>query len=298
MHRRDGKFTESRSGHASLRCAECAGGGSRDVPEQVIARYHAAIEKEARPSKRDDLRRDLFRASICPACNGVGEIRTESGVQLTICDDCDGAGCETCFRRGCVSLGPIDDWFTSTACPRCHGTAEVRNEDLQDVCPLCHGRSWVIACTVKARGSNPEGGSTLAADDVAVESAAGKALRVEDAGEAPRREDLIQRVRARDPELGGALADIFGPDGDRWAPHQWGRAFVLWTRVSSGRRLIERSAVVGRPIDVLASARNACEVAGRRGDPLDRILVEDASQRARVLYERAMRALHAEEAAA
>jgi hypothetical protein len=69
--------------------------------------------------------------------------------------------------------------------------------------------------------------------------------------------------------------------------------------MGSGRRLIARSADRdAKPLDILASERNAVEAAGRRADPMARILVEDARQRARLLYGRAMRALHLEEAAA
>lgn len=265
----------SHTGHVSKRCGACKGKGYRDVAGPVLEQWKAKIASETSPARRDSLRRDLSDLSTCHVCSGSGETHHEISRQRTLCDGCDGAGCKRCGHSGEVSLGPIDSTWTTTRCPKCRGGGEFLDEDAQDVCPLCRGKTYVIACTVREKGSSKKGRlppGMLPADDVIPASAAG-AIGPESPSEWTEEElaefaamaRVRDRIRARSGEAADALETYFGAEGDRWGKHHWGRAFALWPHTDAGRALVadaRRSSKLGsayllRPIDVLAAERIA-----------------------------------------
>lgn len=293
------------------KCKACKGSGARDPSPAAVARYERKISKQKDPAARANLRERMRRDSVCQACTGTGRkeaVRRKKGVQLALCDDCRGLGCRTCYFDGVVFLGIAGKFDTTVCCPRCKGSGEVFNEDLQDVCPLCKGQAWTVPITVRSTGSTkhgaapefaavaPERGGTSGA--VLIPTPA-QARRWREENASDHDEDIMDafgRFAAERPELARVLADYRGTVGNRWGHgHRWGRLFVVWPHTIAGDVLVRdaperlRRELGARPLELLAAIRHGEERSSTPHIPT-RVLLTRADEEARLLLREAQEA--------
>lgn len=277
--------------HASVECKVCQGSGIRVLSAEEMAYRSATLVRETDPAKRAEIRRQLSLDSNCKACRGSGWVTPKRAQKQ--------------FDRHAVT----------TRCWRCRGTAEIFNEELQDVCPRCEGDGYTIPVTVFSVGSSKKGrlpqGSTDAsggdgkATPAPPTTAAGDTLTEagewvdEDAlREAGRMDRLAATVRRKDPLLADTLAAYLGPAGNTWGPTRWGRIHAVWPLTKPGRILAELSAresVKGHsfllPADQLLAAEREADARTTVPNFRRRTLIKQADEAARHLLARAMREL-------
>lgn len=237
-------------GQATRPCRSCKGHGYRTVSTKTLEVHERKIARATDPAHRSNLREQLRRLSLCRKCEGTGSSNSTS--QATLCDAChatgktrSGTSCKTCRGLGVVCLGEFDDFAVTTRCVRCRGTAEVMDEDAQDVCPLCAGRSYTVPATVKEVGCTKKGKlprGTEAADDQPTGGSSGKALgefgvKLDEGAAAER------QIAGEHPEAVGVYRIFHGPLGDKWGASRWGRTFSLWPSTAAGQRILESAAV-------------------------------------------------------
>jgi hypothetical protein len=294
----------ARAGQASKPCGSCRGKGYRAVPKVTLERYARKIGRSPDPNARERLRGELRALSQCQKCQGTGARASES--RATMCDACDATGrrtngstCKACRGLGVLFLGDFDDFSTTARCARCHGSAEVFDEEEQDVCPVCRGASYTIPTTVKEKGSSKKGKvphGTESADDQQTGGASGKAIG-EDLDEAVVLEGKIERENPRAIE---ALKLYHGPVGDRWGAQRWGRLFALWPVTAAGRRVLADAAknipmgggLLRDPHEFLSELREAEDKNETPNAPL-RAQFGQADREARALLKEAGRVVEA-----
>lgn len=290
--------------HASVECRACDGMGFRSVGQEEITLRMRRIQEEENPMRRAELREELSAETTCTVCKGSG-YTTQSRADRA---------------------AAMDSMWTTVRCGRCKGTGETfdpsdETAEIGDVCPACgtmrgpnpalsEANGFFVPVTVKEKGSSKHGkapkreaGADPDADGSPV--VAFSAWVDEDAlverGSVARGLDELRRVY---PALAAAAESYFGPDGDKWGGHQWGRLFALWQHTEAGRKLAEESAERSRakhgflltPLDLIAAER---EAAARAADPgtsagtgrwhaRRRALIGRADGQARSLYGRMM----------
>lgn len=293
-------------------CPACDGTGAKELTKSQ-ARYYARKLERVGEEERENLRRDLRHDSTCQICQGTGfrpPPERRANVQRTWCEDCSGTGsrrdggtCRRCRGLGSICLGvPRAGYFgarcVTAHCPRCRGSGEVPDEDVEDVCQLCRGEGFTVPITARPTGSSRHGfGPDVGAAPADPSSSAGKVLDPEEIGGDEGIVGAFERLSWQAPDLAAALRDYRGPIGNRWGHgHPWGRAFSLWPHTASGRQLIQGAAerlqavLVARPVDLLALIRDEEELA-KVPDIRRRALISRADREARQLLERARTAL-------
>lgn len=286
--------------HGSVQCRVCDGLGARDLDESELAAREREIEEledritaEKDQGRRDDLfkeqrsmRERLVGDSTCRACRGTGYI-TEARADMA---------------------HAMDSMWTTVRCGRCKGCGETfpptdESADEQDICPRCDngksglgerkGEGYIVPVTVKETGSSKKGKAPKTesgGDDLDVMPANDLATATwvdEDAmaeyGHVSRE---MASLRKRNPILAGAIESYYGPDGDKWGSHKWGRLFSIWHFTSAGKRLAQEGAgktseaLVDRihPLDLIASERDA-EVRGDVGNyPRSKLIIQAEKQ--------------------
>jgi hypothetical protein len=319
---------EARAGHRLEPCDECDGRGHRVFSKKQLDAFEARVAREARPDERDKLRKELQASARCDKCHGAAVVQRPIKGQVSICDDCDGDGCVWCGYLGEVALGPIDELFTTTRCPRCAGTGArnpwraaylrrfpdavdqlgeravaVKNSD-SGPCLLCRGATYVIPCTVRAGGPSKQGAvggkSRSGAHAVPSGSSAGAVVSsdawIQRYGDLGTQAWAVERLRHDEPALADAADAYFGVDGDIYAPTAWGRGFALWWLTEHGRRLLagdsedEAPNPFDRPLQVIASLR-LLEDGASRPNTHRRVLLARTGDEARQLEARMHTAL-------
>jgi hypothetical protein len=286
-------------------CPSCKGLGSRNVHPKRLKQQNRQLAKARDPAELANLRKKFREESTCHVCAGTGFREApdrRTGVQRTLCDDCRGVGelggdtCPTCRGVGDVCLGRLV-WWVTASCPRCQGSGEFFDEDAEDVCPLCKGEAANVPITVFPKGSSKHGfGPDVGAMPADTRTAAGKAL-----DPAEQRDtailDAFERVREVRPDLASTLAKYRGPLGNRWGHgHPYGRGFVLWTDVPSGKAVLARAPehlrreYGARPLELLAVMRDHEDRAKSKNMLLGALFTR-ADREVRVLIDEARRAL-------
>ena len=239
----------------SAKCRACKGLGFAKGDPFKIAMWQAELGKSGvSPERRDALRAKLHQESQCRPCRGTG------------------------YRTTSAKREPFDPTWTTARCERCKGCGEVMNEDTEDVCPRCLGDMCVVPATVKRTGSSKKGrlppGATAMTDSDGNLTPGGvwtseqsDLLAERDVYEEQLDELIRTRaiVKAVDPAILDAVKAWEGPDGMKWAPTKWGRAFALWPLTDAGKRVFreaaensrQKSGFLRRPIDVIAEVRES-----------------------------------------
>src|SRR5690606_33134149 len=128
-------------------------------------------------------------------------------------------------------------------CGRCKGTAETlspndESAERGDVCLDCLGDGYLVPITVRPVGSSKHGKPpprVSDGDDVDLPLPSCSQLDEDELVEYGRVSRVLGIIRRATPELAAALEVYYGPDGDRWGGHKWGRAFALWPLTSAGQ---------------------------------------------------------------
>jgi hypothetical protein len=282
----------SGDGERSVKCRACSGLGFKKGDALKVEQWERELRKEGTTdARRDALREKLRDESICRPCAGTG------------------------FRTAHAKREEHDGTWTTVRCELCRGCGEVRNEEDQDVCPRCQGDMCVVPVTVKRRGSSKKGrlppGATAMTDSDGNPTPGG-IWSSEELEAAPEYDEVRLAentktealIRSLDAETLEALKAWEGPDGAKWAPTKWGRAFALWPMTEAGKRLFDRAArrsrlrsgYLRRPIDVLTEEREA-ESRAEEPDIERRILLGEADKQARVIADRLRARLEQAEAA-
>jgi hypothetical protein len=282
--------------HASVPCRLCDGMGFKALdPKELAARYKR-IARETDPNKLQELRDSLSLESTCVVCQGSGA---------------------TTQRRADVAHA-MHPMFTTVRCGKCRGCGETFppndvTAERQDVCLACSGVTYIIPVTVKEKGSSKHGKppkrEPADGDDdspVALSNWIDEDALVE-RGRVSRE---LEAIRRAEPLIGLAIGSYFGPEGDKWGDHKWGRAFALWQHTQAGTQLATESAKRSKgghghlmqATDLISTERDA---EARAGANLDRdpwrdrrrALIALADTQARELHQRMQRTIRQTEAA-
>jgi hypothetical protein len=302
--------------YTSARCGRCDGMGCREVPpdeldrrEKQIGAASDVIDPGCHSSARDQIRAKLAKDSLCPACKGTGMIeslldnREWDTTWTTIrCRPCKGSG--RSLRR-------------ST-------TASVSNSDvlsllgLDDVCTACRGDGYVVPVTVKETGCSKKGKpppkSAVDLNDTDAWSGGSTAIpsspteymatsvneeRVRELG---AMSNLLVRIKRTDARSATVLEAFYGPAGDKFGQHRWGRSFAVWPLTHSGGRLAAELADRSKlgsghlisALDRLETERERSERIGTpqsRDDVRARRFLDCAAREAKRLLDQAQRVL-------
>lgn len=284
--------------HASVTCRLCDGLGFKVLDAAEMKDVYKRIARETNPEKLQELRNSLSYESNCVVCHGSGA---------------------TTQRRADIAAA-MHPMFTTVRCGKCKGCGESFppndvTAERQDVCLGCGGVAYVIPVTVKEKGSSKHGKppkrEPSSADDADGGPAALSNWVDEDAlVERGRVSRQLEGIRRADPLIGRAIASYFGPDGDKWGDHKWGRAFALWQHTAAGEQLARESAErsnrghghLMQAIELIATER---DTEARAGAPTGRdpwrdrrrALIALADSQARELHTRMQRAIRQTEAA-
>ncbi len=284
--------------HASVTCRLCDGLGFKALDAEEMKAVYKRIARETDPDKLHQLRNSLSFESNCVVCHGSGA---------------------TTQRRADIAAA-MHPMFTTVRCGKCKGCGETFppndvTAERQDVCLACGGVSYVVPVTVKEKGSSKHGKppkrEPSSADDADDGPAALSDWVDEDAlVERGRISSALAAIRRADPAIGQAIGSYFGPDGDKWGDHKWGRAFSLWQHTQAGEQLASESAErsnrghghLMRAIDLIATERDAEARAGANNGrdswrDRRRALIALADKQARELHTRMQRTIRQGEAA-
>lgn len=324
-------------GHSSVKCRACDGQGYRELSAEELqkrARRIAEAQLEVAGADRiaddylrserrkeasdalDRLRKSLSRESDCIVCKGVGytdPTRSDRGTAMHSLFTT--VWCSTC--RGCGEpVGPMVKLEANARTYRFYPLNPTDDSaERHDRCERCEGTSYIVPVTVRSTGSSKGGkapsrsdaGSSEEASDGSVyrEGEAAPSWADEDAlAERGRVSRALEAIRRDTPELAQALEAFYGPEGDKWGPHKWGRIFALWPLTQAGRKLAELGANRSKgghgwliePIDLISNERDTDSRSDVR-DPGRRALIGQADKQARDLHARMQRAINGTEAA-
>jgi hypothetical protein len=284
--------------HASVPCRLCEGMGFKAIDPKEMADRYKRIARESDPNKLQELRDSLSLETTCVVCHGSGA---------------------TTQRRADMATA-MHPMFTTVRCGKCKGCGETFppndvTAERQDVCLACSGVTYIIPVTVKEKGSSKHGKppkrEPSSADDSDEGSAALSNWVDEDAlVERGRVSRELEAIRRADPLIGRAIASYFGPEGDKWGDHKWGRAFALWQHTDAGTKLAGESAERSKgghghlmqATDLIATERDAEARAGALAGrdawrDRRRALIAMADNQARELHTRMQRTIRQTEAA-
>lgn len=268
----------------SVPCRACKGLGARDGDAQKIEQWSSQLLKPAiSPTRARELREKISHERECKKCRGTG------------------------FRERNAGREQADRVWNTVRCGKCLGCGEVVNEDAEDECPRCRGDGCVVPQTVRSTGSSKKGrlppGATSFTDGAEAAWMPPEPMSEEQAAEFSETEAVLESL---DMQHLAAVIEYRGPEGDKWAPHAWGRTFALWPLTSGGKGLAElylrRSELKGaghlvRPIDRIVVEREA-ESRTTTPDMLRRTLISKADREARLLESRMLEAVADAEAGA
>lgn len=213
--------------HTSVRCRACEGHGFRELSVEDMQARADGIAAATDTKARDQLRKDLSAETTCQVCLGIGYTTQRRADRATA----------------------MDSMFTTVRCGRCRGCGEVTtptdtSAERQDACLGCGGAGYFVPVTVKDRGSTKHGRApaleNAEAGDYPPSHTVSASHATQDDVEAPQNRhtaESLERLGAADPRLAAALASYYGPDGDQWVDHRWGRAFAVWQHTDSAKSL-------------------------------------------------------------
>lgn len=278
------------SGIKSRRCPKCDGLGFKPMTPEEGEMWDRQLAAQNDPAARANLRKKRHESTLCKLCKGGGHLTTESKLQATPCDLCEGVpgrSCKRCFGAGRVFLGFMDSFFTTVRCGRCKGSGEVVDETVEDVCQLCRGASYTIPCTVRSTGSS-KSGKLPPGHGRGAESGDAGASKPKSADTVVWADEIeIAELGMLSPKLAGVAAinpthavvleRYFGAEGNRWQKHHWGRIFALWDLTADGVIIVKEA--LARPDTERRDASHKLRHGtGHLMKPLDVIAVERAEE--------------------
>jgi hypothetical protein len=261
--------------YTSVTCVKCGGSGVREMSRDELTRRYAAIVG-AKPFDRHLHGEALSRDSTCQRCNGSGVV---AGKRFRYTSDIH--------------------FHTTRRCARCKGTMEVltkTSHEVQDVCQRCMGAGCMVPVTAKSTGNSKKGKppkrTPMSAADaamVAADAPVGASIDEDALLERAKVGRIADALRAKSAVAAQVLRAYYGPEGDRWGAHRWGRIFVVWPLTKPGQKLAE---ICGGALSLgaLASVRENEERALVPRSHIRR-LMHDAAEAARHLVEHAEAAL-------
>lgn len=326
-----------RTNHASVRCRACQGQGYYELTVDELQRRNrklgeledlialaeveikdAYVRNERLKDHRERLRKlrqELSRDSDCKACRGVGWMQpTRADLAVAMHSMWTTVVCTSC--RGCGE--PIGDWKEVRANAKVYRFSALcptdETAERGDTCERCAGIQYLTPVTVKETGSSkggrpPEYHRPADADDdsagAVLDGDLAPTFFDEDAlVERGRVSRILEGIRRDKPEIAEALVQFYGPEGDKWGHHKWGRVFALWPLTQAGKKLAEFGANRSKdghgwlmaPIDLIMNERDG-EIRAERPMPARRALIAQADRQARELELKMREALSDTEAA-
>lgn len=284
--------------HTSVRCRACEGHGFRELSLDDARARAAAIAAETDTKAREQLRKDLGAETTCQVCLGIGYTT----------------------QRRADRASAMDTMWTTVRCGRCRGCGEVltptdTSAERQDACLGCGGAAYIVPVSVKESGSTKNGRASRR-ESAGIGDNMPDADPIEPYSYEPEPDVSRGRIgaeldlaRATDPQLAAALASYFGPEGDRWVNHRWGRGFAVWQHTPLAPQLAHHAAELSRRgsghlCDVtalLTSAREQHErgqLPATRDGSMVRVLLGRVDVEARDLLQRMARVVDQVESAA
>lgn len=316
-------------------CDDCDGLGFRSLPEPRRATWQARIADERTQAALQvrELEEQARADKTIPDWKQIASIRLSAGEREkrlryecnreSVCHSCQGTGYVHGETR--APLVPHDSVWTTVACPYCRGQNVSRVDgsrkngtscgesmarddaaaELGDRCPVCLGDAYLVPISARPLASPPDfsGDYVKSIDDLP------RARRCfteqpEPDGEPDDAEQFMRELEETDPLLAAAVAVLYGPRGDEWRGHNWGRAFALWPLTEAGQKLTEGKVGQDLPagdtyalfIETIAEIR-AESVQAERPDYRLLALISQADDQARRLERRAEQAVRKAEAA-
>jgi hypothetical protein len=324
-------------GHSSVKCRACDGLGYRELSVEDLQRRARRVaeaqleladaekiqDSDLRTRRRGEAtenlkktRAALSRESDCIVCKGVGYTDPTRSDRATAMHSLfTTVWCATC--RGCGEpVGPMVKLEANARTYRFYPLNPTDDSaERQDRCERCDGTAYLVPVTVRSTGSS-KGGKAPSRSEAggADEASDGTVLREgeaapswadeDDLAERGRVSRALEAIRRDKPDVAAALEAYYGPEGDKWGPHKWGRMFALWPLTQAGRKLAELGASRSKgghgwliaPIDLISNERDTDSRSDVR-DPGRRALIGQADKQARELHARMQRAINGTEAA-